>query len=211
LNPHGQKAARFSKPARQTVSGYPPYRVDPAGVEPALPARQAGVVSLDHRPVMISPRSVNDRRKALWQFSPRQGSGGRRTVAVTVVGEPDRVRLHPEHEMGVLVTGGDLPVRVEQHFDGLIWLGFSNLSLDERGFSLVALRTQRAVPILPGVIRSACLAMPLTRSGTGDRRERRWPVCQEPPPRQGLMDLKPHRNPASEAGCPRRSGADVKS
>src|SRR3954451_18802594 len=28
LNPHGREAARFSKPARQTVSGYPPYRVD---------------------------------------------------------------------------------------------------------------------------------------------------------------------------------------
>ena len=34
LNPHGLSAARFSKPARQPVSGYPPYRVDPAGVEP---------------------------------------------------------------------------------------------------------------------------------------------------------------------------------
>jgi hypothetical protein len=51
LNPHGLSAARFSKPARQPVSGYPPYRVDPAGVEPALPARQAGVVPLDHRPM----------------------------------------------------------------------------------------------------------------------------------------------------------------
>src|SRR4051794_40864122 len=50
LNPHGLAAARFSKPARQPVSGYPPYRVDPAGVEPAFPARQAGVVPLDHRP-----------------------------------------------------------------------------------------------------------------------------------------------------------------
>src|SRR5262245_45751094 len=57
LNPHGLSAARFSKPARQPVSGYPPYRVDPAGVEPALPARQAGVVPLDHRP-MQSVRGV---------------------------------------------------------------------------------------------------------------------------------------------------------
>src|SRR3954447_15153476 len=54
LNPHGLAAARFSKSARQTVSGYPPKRVDPAGVEPALPARQAGVVPLDHRPVLQS-------------------------------------------------------------------------------------------------------------------------------------------------------------
>ena len=41
LNPHGLAAARFSKPARQPVSGYPPYRVDPAGVEPAFADRLA--------------------------------------------------------------------------------------------------------------------------------------------------------------------------
>ena len=52
-NPHDLAAARFSKPARQPVSGCPPYRVDPAGVEPALPARQAGVFPLDHGPVSI--------------------------------------------------------------------------------------------------------------------------------------------------------------
>jgi hypothetical protein len=51
LNPHGLAAARFSKPARQPVSGYPPEAVDPAGIEPALPACRAGVVPLDHRPV----------------------------------------------------------------------------------------------------------------------------------------------------------------
>src|SRR5262245_24367309 len=31
LNPHGLVAARFSKPARQTVSGYPPFACSPAG------------------------------------------------------------------------------------------------------------------------------------------------------------------------------------
>src|SRR3954467_9699432 len=50
LNPHDLAAARCSKPARQTVSGYLPKRVDPAGVEPALPARHADVFPLDHGP-----------------------------------------------------------------------------------------------------------------------------------------------------------------
>src|SRR5262249_11410941 len=54
LNPHGLWAARFSKPARQTVSGYPPKRVDPAGVEPALPPRQAGVGPFGPRPACRS-------------------------------------------------------------------------------------------------------------------------------------------------------------
>ena len=66
LNPHGLAAARFSKPARQTVSGYPPNRVDPAGVEPALPARQAGVFPLDHRPVVDQWRR--------WESNPTQGA-----------------------------------------------------------------------------------------------------------------------------------------
>jgi hypothetical protein len=64
LNPHGLSAARFSKPARQPVSGYPPYRVDPAGVEPALPARQAGVVPLDHRPMQSREWGSNPRSPA---------------------------------------------------------------------------------------------------------------------------------------------------
>ena len=66
LNPHGLWAARFSKPARQPVSGYPPYRVDPAGVEPAWPSRQAGVVPLDHRPLFGQWRR--------WESNPTQGA-----------------------------------------------------------------------------------------------------------------------------------------
>ena len=52
-NPNDLAVARFSGPTRPTVSGCHPYRVDAAGVEPALPARQAGIVPLDHRPVPI--------------------------------------------------------------------------------------------------------------------------------------------------------------
>src|SRR5262245_55507238 len=52
-NPHDLAVARFSKPARQPVSGYSPHRMDPAAVEPALPARQAGVVPLDHELVQV--------------------------------------------------------------------------------------------------------------------------------------------------------------
>src|SRR4051794_38219864 len=58
LNPHRLAAARFSEPARQTASGYPPSAVDPAGVEPAFPARQAGVVPLDHGPVHPSAEAM---------------------------------------------------------------------------------------------------------------------------------------------------------
>ena len=50
-NPHDLTVARFSGPARRTLSGCPPSRVDPAGVEPASPARQASVFPLDHGPV----------------------------------------------------------------------------------------------------------------------------------------------------------------
>jgi hypothetical protein len=76
LNPHGLSAARFSKPARQPVSGYPPYRVDPAGVEPALPARQAGVVPLDHRPrppvrgVGVEPTLSGSQGRRITAFLP---------------------------------------------------------------------------------------------------------------------------------------------
>jgi hypothetical protein len=71
LNPHGLSAARFSKPARQPVSGYPPYRVDPAGVEPALPARQAGVVPLDHRPACRSIEANGSRtQRRVWARHP---------------------------------------------------------------------------------------------------------------------------------------------
>src|SRR4051794_4802683 len=44
LNPHGLAAARFSRPARPTVSGYlPSIRPAPCtGLEPVSPARQTG-------------------------------------------------------------------------------------------------------------------------------------------------------------------------
>jgi hypothetical protein len=87
LNPHGLSAARFSKPARQPVSGYPPYRVDPAGVEPALPARQAGVVPLDHRP-MQPVRGVG--------VEPTlSGSQGRRITAFLPPARVDRRGIAP--------------------------------------------------------------------------------------------------------------------
>ena len=87
LNPHGLAAARFSKPARQPVSGYPPNRVDPAGVEPALPARQAGVVPLDHRP-MQPVRGVG--------VEPTlSGSQGRRITAFLPPARVDRREIAP--------------------------------------------------------------------------------------------------------------------
>ena len=61
-NPHDPRGvARFSKPARQAVSGYLPYiSVDPLGIEPGTdrprmaglvaPACRAGVFPLDHEP-----------------------------------------------------------------------------------------------------------------------------------------------------------------
>ena len=81
LNPHGLSAARFSKPARQPVSGYPPYRVDPAGVEPALPARQAGVVPLDHRPMQpvrgvgVEPTLSGSQGRRITAFLPPVSCG----------------------------------------------------------------------------------------------------------------------------------------
>ena len=87
LNPHGLAAARFSKPARQPVSGYPPYAVDPAGVEPAFPARQAGVVPLDHRP-MQPVRGVG--------VEPTlSGSQGRRITAFLPPARVDRRGIAP--------------------------------------------------------------------------------------------------------------------
>ena len=86
LNPHGLSAARFSKPARQPVSGYPPYRVDPAGVEPALPARQAGVVPLDHRPMQpvrgvgVEPTLSGSQGRLITAFLP-PGRVDRRGIA----------------------------------------------------------------------------------------------------------------------------------
>ena len=92
LNPHGLAAARFSKPARQPVSGYPPYRVDPAGVEPALPARQAGVVPLDHRPV----------RRAVETMGVEPNAGGARgTRAPSVHASPALAGVRPGIEPGL--------------------------------------------------------------------------------------------------------------
>ena len=52
LNPHDPVgAARFSKPARRTVSGYLPiHSVDPLGIEPRSLACRASVVPLDYEP-----------------------------------------------------------------------------------------------------------------------------------------------------------------
>jgi hypothetical protein len=96
LNPHGLSAARFSKPARQPVSGYPPYRVDPAGVEPALPARQAGVVPLDHRP-MQPVRGVG--------VEPTlSGSQGRRITAFLPPARVDRRESHPDFRLATAAS-----------------------------------------------------------------------------------------------------------
>ncbi len=55
LNPHDREVARFSKPARQAVSGCLPFsKVDPRGIEPRFPPRQGSVVPLDHEPVFNS-------------------------------------------------------------------------------------------------------------------------------------------------------------
>src|SRR5207253_9178350 len=77
-NPHGLAAARFSKPARQPVSGCPPSAVDPAGVEPASPARQAGVFPLDHGPVSVRGVGVEP---------TLSGFQGRRITAFLPLGE----------------------------------------------------------------------------------------------------------------------------
>src|SRR5262245_2547147 len=53
--------ARISGAARPTVSGYLPYPVDPPGVEPRSPARQAGVVPLDHGPKAVDRRGIEPR------------------------------------------------------------------------------------------------------------------------------------------------------
>ena len=54
LNPHDPKVARFSKPARRTVSGYLPYMsVDPPGIEPGFPVCRTGVFPLDHGPIAL--------------------------------------------------------------------------------------------------------------------------------------------------------------
>jgi hypothetical protein len=59
LNPHSLSRALFSKQARRTVSGYLPFQVDPPGIEPGSPARQAGVVPLDHEPLLaLSDKGV---------------------------------------------------------------------------------------------------------------------------------------------------------
>ena len=87
LNPHGLAAARFSRPARQPVSGYPPYRVDPAGVEPALLARQAGVVPLDHRPRQVI--------RGVGVEPTLSGSQGRRITAFLPPAQVDRRGIAP--------------------------------------------------------------------------------------------------------------------
>ncbi len=54
-NPHDpSQVARFSKPARQALSGYLPYHVmDPLGIEPRSPACRAGVFPLDDEPEVV--------------------------------------------------------------------------------------------------------------------------------------------------------------
>ena len=63
-----------------------PTEVDPAGVEPALPARQAGVVPLDHRPIAvrgvgIEPTLSGSQGRRITAFLPPVSSGppGNRT------------------------------------------------------------------------------------------------------------------------------------
>src|SRR3989304_5962884 len=54
LNPHPREGARFSKPARPTISDYlPSQTVDPPGIEPGSPVRRTGVFPLDHQPMFI--------------------------------------------------------------------------------------------------------------------------------------------------------------
>lgn len=57
LNPHDNEVARFSKPARRTVFGYLPsklnalfYLVERRGIEPRLPGCKPGVLPLDEPP-----------------------------------------------------------------------------------------------------------------------------------------------------------------
>ena len=55
LNPHNSRGvARFSKPARRTVSGYLPLSVvEPPGIEPGFPVCRTGVFRLDHVPIAL--------------------------------------------------------------------------------------------------------------------------------------------------------------
>lgn len=54
------------RPFRYSTSTFAPlgHSVDPAGVEPALPARQADVFPLDHRPDQSGDRRANPRSPA---------------------------------------------------------------------------------------------------------------------------------------------------
>ena len=153
LNPHGLSAARFSKPARQPVSGYPPYRVDPAGVEPAWPARQAGVVPLDHRP-MQPVRGVG--------VEPTlSGSQGRRITAFLPPARVDRRGIAPRFPP----------------CDGGVFL------LDEQPSSEVQPGVEPGLPRLPGRRAAATLPdLRVAEAGFEPAWERHMRPCWEPGP-----------------------------
>ena len=90
-NPHDPQVARFSKPARQPLSGYLPfvvlltplgsflfanpltssfslYKVDPPGIEPGFPVCRTGVFPLDHEPAMVGIQTAGRRTRQAQVF-----------------------------------------------------------------------------------------------------------------------------------------------
>ena len=68
LNPHGGKAARFSKPARRAVSGYLPYSVDRPGNRTPISWLQAR-----HLPVGRAAHIQSEVRLGIERAPPRSG------------------------------------------------------------------------------------------------------------------------------------------
>lgn len=88
------EVARFSKPARQTISGYLPktifIQVDRPGIEPRFPGCNPGVFPLDQRPEICRqwPRQESNLQT--------RGSRPRRFAWICVLGRKWRVRKsHP--------------------------------------------------------------------------------------------------------------------
>src|ERR671936_167176 len=96
-HPSGMRNCGMTKsfrPFRYSTSTFAPpgKAVDPAGVEPALPARQAGVVPLDHRPV----------RRAVETMGVEPNAGGARgTRAPSVHASPALAGVRPGIEPGL--------------------------------------------------------------------------------------------------------------
>src|SRR3954454_1438323 len=109
LNPHDPLGiARFSKPARLTVSGYLPSSVDPPGIEPGSPACRAGVVPLDHEPIHFSgPDGNRTQRTDFAKVSRPQGTCQPICIVIAFVlrsvatGDRARLKVRPGIEPGL--------------------------------------------------------------------------------------------------------------